>query len=153
MRSRPDGLSTFPGLDELASKKPPPTSGVDMQKMSLGSHKTLYPPIPYSYSRAPRPFDCSPEHYFSRRPARFDLGISGELAVWSIMEYGAPDLQVQRDLLDLRRDENYPLLVQIRCADRDELSWTFSEFKSETNVLFSQSHHTNPNRYMVRYKR
>ena len=65
-----------------------------------------------------------------------DLGISKELAVWSIMEYGARNLQVHRDLVDLRKEGKFPLLAKILCADRNELSSTFSEFKSETNLSF-----------------
>ena len=66
--------------------------------------------------------------------ACFELGISEKLAVCSIMEYGTWNLQVHRDLVDLRRDGKYPLLANILCADRDELSSTFSEVRSETDL-------------------
>ncbi len=65
-----------------------------------------------------------------------DLGISKERVVWSIMEYGACNLQVHRDLVDLREEGKFPLLAKILCADRNELSSTFSEFKSETDLSF-----------------
>ncbi len=63
-----------------------------------------------------------------------DLGISKELTVWSIMEYGARNLQVPRDLVDLRKEGQFPLLAKILCADRDDLSSTFSELRSETDL-------------------
>lgn len=66
--------------------------------------------------------------------ACWDLGISKELAVWSIMEYGDRNLQVHRDLLDLRSEGKFPLLAKILCADRNDLDSTFSELKSETDL-------------------
>ncbi len=66
--------------------------------------------------------------------ACWDVGISKELAVWSIMEYGNRNLQVHRDLLDMRSDGKFPLLAKILCADRNDLDSTFSELTSETDL-------------------
>ena len=65
-----------------------------------------------------------------------DIGISKELAVWSIIEYGFRNQQVHRDLEDLRENGKFPLLAKILYTDREELNLTFSEFKSETDVAF-----------------
>lgn len=66
--------------------------------------------------------------------ACWDLGISKELAVWSIMEYGNRNLRVHRDLLDLRSEGKFPLLAEFFCADNDDLDSTFSELTSETDL-------------------
>lgn len=63
-----------------------------------------------------------------------DLGISGGLAFWSIHEYGQRNRTVHRDLKDLKREGQFPLLALILCADRDDLSSTFSSIKSETDI-------------------
>ncbi|SLM36791.1 hypothetical protein LPUS_06477 [Lasallia pustulata] len=63
-----------------------------------------------------------------------DLGISEELALWSIQEYGTRNRKVHRDLNDLKRAGDFPLLASILCADRNELSSTFSLIKSETDI-------------------
>lgn len=63
-----------------------------------------------------------------------DLGISEELALWAIQEYGMRNRKVHRDLNDLKRAGEFPLLALILCADRDELSSTFSLIKSETDI-------------------
>ncbi|KAA6409935.1 MAG: hypothetical protein FRX48_06548 [Lasallia pustulata] len=63
-----------------------------------------------------------------------DLGISEELALWSIQEYGTRNREVHRDLNDLKRAGDFPLLASILCADRNELSSTFSLIKSETDI-------------------
>ncbi|KAK3176992.1 hypothetical protein OEA41_008318 [Lepraria neglecta] len=63
-----------------------------------------------------------------------DLGISEELALWSIQEYGTRNREVHRDLNDLKRAGEFPLLASILCADRNELSSTFSLIKSETDI-------------------
>ena len=63
-----------------------------------------------------------------------DLGISEELALWSIQEYGTRNREVHRDLNDLKREGEFPLLASILCADRNELSSTFSLIKSETDI-------------------
>lgn len=63
-----------------------------------------------------------------------DLGISEELAIWSIQEYGTRNREVHRDLDDLKRAGEFPLLASILCADRDELNSTFSLIKSETDI-------------------
>lgn len=65
-----------------------------------------------------------------------DLGISEELAVWTIMEYGERNLQVHRDLVELRREGKFGLFAKILCADRDELDATFSHFKPATDMKF-----------------
>lgn len=63
-----------------------------------------------------------------------DLGISEELALWSILEYGTRNREVHRGLDDLKRAGEFPLLASILCADRDELSSTFSLIKSGTDI-------------------
>ena len=63
-----------------------------------------------------------------------DIGIFKELAIGSIMEYGDRNLQVHRDLLDLRKAGKYPLLAKTLYADKEDLTSTFSEFKSETDI-------------------
>ncbi|KAL2040550.1 hypothetical protein N7G274_006529 [Stereocaulon virgatum] len=63
-----------------------------------------------------------------------DLGISEELALWSIQKYGIRNCEVHRDLNDLKRAGEYPLLASILCADRNELSSTFPLIKSETDI-------------------
>ena len=63
-----------------------------------------------------------------------DLGISKELAIWSIQEYGTRNREVHRDLKDLKRAGEFPLLASILSADRNELSSTFSLIKSETDI-------------------
>ena len=63
-----------------------------------------------------------------------DLGISEELALWSIQEYGTRNREVHRDLNDLKRAGEYPLLASVLCADRNDLSSTFSLIKSETDT-------------------
>ncbi|KAL9116941.1 MAG: hypothetical protein Q9187_006526 [Circinaria calcarea] len=63
-----------------------------------------------------------------------DIGISKELAIWSIMEYGDRNLQVHRDLVDLRKEGKFHQLAKTLYADREELTSTFSEFKSETDL-------------------
>lgn len=42
--------------------------------------------------------------------------------------------EVHRDLNDLKRAGEFPLLASILCADRNDLSSTFSLIKSETNI-------------------
>lgn len=63
-----------------------------------------------------------------------DLGISDELALWSIKEYGMRNLQVHRDLNDLKGEGQYPLLASILYADKDDISSTFSSIKTETDL-------------------
>ncbi|MCJ1224440.1 hypothetical protein MMC12_001085 [Toensbergia leucococca] len=60
--------------------------------------------------------------------------ISEELALWSIQEYGTRNREVHRDLNDLKRAGEFPLLASILCADRNDLSSTFSLIKSETDI-------------------
>ena len=63
-----------------------------------------------------------------------DLGISEELALWSIQEYDTRNHEVHRDLNDLKRAGEFPLLASILCADRNDISSTFSLIKSETDI-------------------
>jgi len=63
-----------------------------------------------------------------------DLGISEDRAIWSILEYGTRNRSVHRDLNELKREGEFPLLASILCADRNELSSTFSLIKSETDI-------------------
>lgn len=63
-----------------------------------------------------------------------DLGISEEFALWSIEEYGTRNRKVHRDLDDLKREGEFPLLASTLWADRNELSSTFSSIKSETDI-------------------
>ncbi len=63
-----------------------------------------------------------------------DLGISEELALWSIEEYGTRNRKVHRDLDDLKREGEFSLLASILWADRNELSSTFSMVKTETDI-------------------
>ena len=63
-----------------------------------------------------------------------NLGVSEELALWSIQEYSTCNREVYRDLNDLKREGEFLLLASILCADRNELSSTFSLIKSETDI-------------------
>lgn len=63
-----------------------------------------------------------------------DLGISEDIALWSIEEYGTRNREVHRNLNDLKREGEFPLLASILCADRNDLSSTFSLIKSETDI-------------------
>ncbi|KAL2048872.1 hypothetical protein ABVK25_010878 [Lepraria finkii] len=63
-----------------------------------------------------------------------DLGISEELALWSIQEYGTRNREVHRDLNDLKRAGEFPLLASILCADRNDLTSIFSVINSETDI-------------------
>lgn len=63
-----------------------------------------------------------------------DLGISEELAVWSIHEYGTRNRAAHRNLEDLKKEGEFHLLARILCADREELSSTFSMIKSKTDI-------------------
>ena len=65
-----------------------------------------------------------------------DLNMSKELALWSINEYGMRNKEVHRDLEELKREGNFPQLASILCADRNDLSSTFSSIKSETDIRF-----------------
>ena len=60
--------------------------------------------------------------------------ISEELALWSIQECGTRNREVHRDINALKRAGGFPLLASILCADRNELSSTFSLTKSETDI-------------------
>lgn len=64
-----------------------------------------------------------------------DLGISEELALWSVREYGTRNRGVHRDINDLKREGEFPLLASVLCADRNELNSTFSLIKSETDII------------------
>ena len=63
-----------------------------------------------------------------------DLGISEDLALWSIKEYGTRNQEVHRDLNDLKKAGEFPLLASILCADRNELSSTFSSVRSKMDI-------------------
>lgn len=67
-----------------------------------------------------------------------DIGISDEIALWSINEYGSRN-KVHRDLDDLKRKGEFPMLASVLCADRNELSSTFSSIKSETDLTHLQA--------------
>ena len=68
-----------------------------------------------------------------------DLGISDENALWSIQESGTRSREVHRDLNDLKKEGEFPLLASMLCADRNELSSTFSIIKSETDITHLRS--------------
>ncbi|KAL9098059.1 MAG: hypothetical protein Q9163_006204 [Psora crenata] len=63
-----------------------------------------------------------------------DLGITEELALWSIQGYGKRNSEVHRDLNEMKREGAFAMLALILCADRDDLSSTFSLIKSETDI-------------------
>ncbi|KAI4133215.1 MAG: hypothetical protein LQ347_002247 [Umbilicaria vellea] len=96
-------------LDEEEARKKAVLTGVGIDKVRLPTTAAVY-------------VACS------------DLGISGELALWSIQEYGTRNREVHRDLNDLKIAGEFPLLASSLCADRDELSSTFSSIKSETDI-------------------
>ena len=68
-----------------------------------------------------------------------DLGISEELALWSIQEYGVRNQEVHRDLNDLKSTGAFPLLASTLCADRNDLRSTFSSIKAEMDIHHLQS--------------
>ena len=63
-----------------------------------------------------------------------DLGISQELVIWSIMKYAKRNEQAHHNLNTLRETGEFSTLAKVLCADRDELSCTFSEISNETDL-------------------
>ncbi len=62
------------------------------------------------------------------------LGISKELVLWSVKEYGESNAGVHRDLEDLRKAGRAQDLAKILFTDREELSLTFSVIKSKVDI-------------------
>ncbi|KAL9101816.1 MAG: hypothetical protein Q9163_002963 [Psora crenata] len=63
-----------------------------------------------------------------------ELGISEEMVVRSIMEYGRRNNFVHLNLADLRKEGDFHLLAKILYTDREGLSLIFSEVTSETDL-------------------
>lgn len=61
------------------------------------------------------------------------LGISEQVAVWSIIEYGLRNEKVYRDLEALRAEGDFQQLANVFSADIEDLDLVFSEFRTDTN--------------------
>ena len=72
------------------------------------------------------------------RMACDELGVSEELAFWSILEYAARNHRAHCDLSDMRDSGKRALLAQTLCADREDLDWTFLEYKLNIDKCFLQ---------------
>ena len=62
------------------------------------------------------------------------LGISKELALWSIQECGKRNGEFHCELDDLKREGGYSQLARVLYADRNDLDSTFSFLESETDL-------------------
>lgn len=69
------------------------------------------------------------------RQACKDLGVSYELAVWSIKEYGTRNVQVHRDLSELAKSGKFLALAKILFTDKEDLDSVFSEFRTATDKV------------------
>lgn len=61
------------------------------------------------------------------------LGISEEVALWSIIEYGLRNGKVHRDLEALRAEGDFQQLANVFSADIEDLDLVFSESRSDTD--------------------
>lgn len=64
------------------------------------------------------------------------LGISKELALWSVKEYGVRNSTVHKDIDDVIKAADFRRLAMILYNDREELALTFSQSKSQTDLKF-----------------
>lgn len=60
-------------------------------------------------------------------------GISEDLAIWSIIQYGLRNEKAHRDLEALRAAGDFRQLAQVYSADLEDVDLVFSEFRNETD--------------------
>lgn len=61
------------------------------------------------------------------------LGISEDVALWSIIEYGQRNEKVHRDLEALRAEGDFQQLAKVLSADIEDIDLVFSELRSDTD--------------------
>lgn len=61
------------------------------------------------------------------------LGVSEDLAIWSIVQYGERNNKIHRDPEALRAERDFQQLAQLLSADMEDIDLVFSEFRLETD--------------------